>query len=174
MKRILIFAVRIMDLPFALITAPGAILMLLFRKVGSARMPTTRDIYKSIGVFPIQDHYYEPLFQTKHLNRSLSEPRVLPGVNLHESEQVDLLDRMEYAAEPRDMKLDADDALDLAFRLNNGSFESGDAEFLYQFIRLLKPRRVIEIGSGNSTRIAFQALQANLSKDGVRLRAHVH
>ena len=40
------------------------------------------------------------------------------------------------------------------FRFNNGSYESGDVEALYQFIRYTKPKKIIEIGSGNSTKIA--------------------
>jgi len=52
-----------------------------------------------------------------------------------------------------------------AFRLNNGSFESGDAEFLYQLIRARKPRRLFEVGSGNSTLIAREALARNSQED---------
>jgi predicted O-methyltransferase YrrM len=40
------------------------------------------------------------------------------------------------------------------FHLDNGRFVRGDAEFLYQFIRTIKPKKIIEIGSGYSTKIA--------------------
>jgi hypothetical protein len=52
------------------------------------------------------------------------------------------------------------------FRLNNQSFESGDADFLYQFLRAIKPQRIIEIGSGHSTRLARTALLANQAETG--------
>jgi predicted O-methyltransferase YrrM len=49
----------------------------------------------------------------------------------------------------------------LEFRLNNGSFESGDAEFLYQLIRARKPKRIFEVGSGNSTLVVHRAVNMN-------------
>jgi hypothetical protein len=40
----------------------------------------------------------------------------------------------------------------------NTYFPSPDAEILYMLIRFLRPGRVIEVGSGNSTRIVRQAI----------------
>ena len=54
------------------------------------------------------------------------------------------------------MKID-----ELTFHMNNGSFESGDAEYLYNLIRLKKPTKIIEIGSGNSTLMAIKAITKN-------------
>lgn len=44
------------------------------------------------------------------------------------------------------------------FYLHNGWFESVDAEVLYGIIRHFKPRRVLEIGSGFSTRVMRRAI----------------
>lgn len=44
------------------------------------------------------------------------------------------------------------------YQLDNGYFDSPDAEALYLMIRRAKPRRVIEVGCGNSTRITRQAI----------------
>ena len=49
----------------------------------------------------------------------------------------------------------------LRFHLNNGGFEPGDAECWYQIIRAIKPARVFEIGSGNSTLLAISAISKN-------------
>jgi hypothetical protein len=54
-----------------------------------------------------------------------------------------------------------------SFHYNNGYFESCDAEVAYSMVREWKPRRIIEIGSGFSTRVMTQALQANLERDGI-------
>lgn len=43
----------------------------------------------------------------------------------------------------------------LQYSLMNGSFEWMDARMLYYFLRKNKPRKVIEIGSGNSTLLAY-------------------
>jgi hypothetical protein len=47
------------------------------------------------------------------------------------------------------------------FYLNNGYFEAVDSEVLYCMVRHLKPRTVIEVGSGFSTLITRQALTVN-------------
>lgn len=52
------------------------------------------------------------------------------------------------------------------YHYNNGFFETVDAEIAYSFVRQYKPTRVIEIGTGFSTRVLAAALQANLQKDG--------
>src|SRR5207253_2446442 len=77
--------------------------------------------------------------------------------------QIALLDSLRFTSELED--LTAPRTAELQFRLGNGSFESGDAEFLYQMIRLKKPRRFFEIGSGNSTLIARQAIRRNQQED---------
>lgn len=47
------------------------------------------------------------------------------------------------------------------YYVNNGSFESVDGEILYCMIRHFKPRKIFEIGSGNSTYLAAQAILKN-------------
>ena len=49
----------------------------------------------------------------------------------------------------------------------NGYFESCDAEVAYSMVREWKPRRIIEIGSGFSTRAMAQALRVNLELNGI-------
>lgn len=51
------------------------------------------------------------------------------------------------------------------FHFNNGFFERVDAEVAYSFVRRYKPKRIIEIGSGNSTLVLGKALQRN-ERDG--------
>ncbi|UTW14254.1 class I SAM-dependent methyltransferase [Marinobacterium rhizophilum] len=51
---------------------------------------------------------------------------------------------------------------DKTFYFGNGAFESGDAEYLYQIIRYIKPSRVYEIGSGNSTLMVAKAILKNI------------
>ena len=54
---------------------------------------------------------------------------------------------------------------DEAFYWNNSSFTYMDAMSYYCIIRYCKPKRIIEIGAGNSTLVANQALQANGAGD---------
>ncbi|MDH3734025.1 MAG: class I SAM-dependent methyltransferase [Gemmatimonadota bacterium] len=47
---------------------------------------------------------------------------------------------------------------DVGYRLDNIFYGSPDAEVLYCLVRDLAPRRIVEVGSGNSTRIMRQAI----------------
>ena len=47
------------------------------------------------------------------------------------------------------------------FRLWNSYFESVDAEILYALLRMLRPSRVVELGSGHSTLVIDRALEHN-------------
>jgi Methyltransferase domain len=51
------------------------------------------------------------------------------------------------------------------FRLDNQTYDRVDAELLYGIVRYLGPRRYVELGSGYSTLIAWEALEAN-ARDG--------
>ncbi len=50
------------------------------------------------------------------------------------------------------------------FELWNSQYMAGDAELLYAMLRMLRPRRVLEIGSGHSTLIAAAACARNGSE----------
>jgi hypothetical protein len=50
------------------------------------------------------------------------------------------------------------DANDAHFCFANDYFRSPDAEVLYALIRTRRPARIIEVGSGNSTKVARQAI----------------
>jgi predicted O-methyltransferase YrrM len=48
---------------------------------------------------------------------------------------------------------------DAGFSYDNTYYSSPDADVLYTLTRLLQPRRIIEVGSGNSTRLFRQAIR---------------
>ena len=56
-------------------------------------------------------------------------------------------------------------AVDNGFELWNGQFMAGDAEIQYALMRHLKPRRVLELGSGFSTLVTAAAVSRN-ARDG--------
>jgi hypothetical protein len=158
-----------LDLILSIIVVPSAFLFLFYRRLGSARLPNTTSRLRNIGVFPILDHYYEPLFNDKQLLQPLSTDRALPGLNLNTNEQLKFLSELVYAEELDLLNLNEPSKGQLDFCINNGSFESGDAEFLYQFIRKNKPNKIIEIGSGNSTKIARLAIERNMKESSKKL-----
>ena len=152
---------RLIDFAASVLVIPAAHLLLVYRKTGSGRLPKTTSRLKAIGVFPVRNHYYEPLFVDKLLSQSLDRVRPLPGIDFNIEGQLKFLNSLTFESEL--VKLDLQRNIDSAdsFNINNKSFASGDAEFLYQLLRFTKPRKLIEIGSGNSTKIARIALIKN-------------
>lgn len=159
-------AMRVVDRGTSTALRLGAPPFYLFTLLGPRRLPASTKALKRMGLFPIRDHYYRPLFNDAHLRRPLSEPRSLPGIDWRHAAQVSLLGKLEFADELRALRLDQRPASDLDFYMRNHFFESGDAEFLYALLRHLRPRRVLEVGSGHSTKIARLALQANARETG--------
>ena len=170
MKRILKSIIAKLQIPIDLIlflfVIPSAFILLAFRRIGPSRLPKTSQCLKKIGVFPIRDHYYEPLFNDQHLLQPLGVDRTLPGLDLNTNNQLIFLSQLVYADELIALKLTKPAKSDFEFSFNNGSFESGDAEFLYQFIRKNKPNKIIEIGCGSSTKIAQLAIEKNKMESG--------
>ena len=150
---------QLVDGILAIIIVPGALLMKLTRRFGIQRLPRTKRTLDRLGVFPIRDHYFEPLFASRHIKTDLTLERELPGVNLNEQAQVSLLRELRYGAELLALPLERK-APDTFF-FNNGAYEAGDAEILYSVIRHFKPGQMIEVGSGMSTLIARHAIAAN-------------
>lgn len=170
-KRILRKNIWVIDgivLPFAW---TSAVILKLLRAAGIAKFRWSKNALLRVGVFPIRDHYYEPLFHPRHLKKTLSDERKLPGVNWNVSEQLGLLSAFCFQHEFEGM---AEKFIsDTTFHFNNGSYESGDAEYWYSLIRLKKPRKIIEVGSGHSTKMARLAIEANQKSDEAYRCKHV-
>ncbi|WP_037307056.1 class I SAM-dependent methyltransferase [Ruegeria halocynthiae] len=65
----------------------------------------------------------------------------------------------EYKTHAQDLKALKDPARNkTGYRAGNGYYDSPDADALYLMIRRYKPKRVIEVGCGNSTRVTRQAI----------------
>ena len=151
--------VPVLDLLLAPVTAVAAVLMLAVRRVGVYRLPVSRWVLGRIGVFPIRDHYYEPLFNPAHLTRPLHEDRDLPGIDLNVDGQLALLERFAYQEELK--VLPRARLTELGYYYDNPNFGPGDAEYLYSIIRLMRPSAIVEVGCGLSTLLTVSAVSAN-------------
>ena len=153
----------IADIALAPLTYLSSVWLCAIRKMNTKRMKLSKRIFRKVGVLPIRDHYFEPLFNPEHLRYSLRMNRILPGIDFNIKEQLDILNRFKYIDELVRFSLEKTDKLE--FYYHNGSFGCGDAEYLYNIIRLFKPRRIFEIGSGYSTLMAVNAVAMNKRKD---------
>lgn len=154
------------DWLLSMCVVPAAYLLLAYRRLGSGALPRTTSRLKEIGVFPIRNHYYEPLFDHRQLSARPSRERRLPGLDLNVAAQLQFLEQLRCADELVALRLHERSDGVAAFCIDNDSFQSGDADFLYQFLRRVRPATVVEVGSGNSTRIARLALQVNRTETG--------
>jgi len=168
----LLAAIRRLDLLLFPFTIAAAILLFLIRRAGIERMPISKAIFNRVGVFPITDHYYEPSFNTHKLKLPLSRDRHLPGIDMNALGQLKLINRFNFGEELRQFPRVKQQNDSLQYSYDNGSFGSGDAEFLYSMIRVFKPKRFLEVGSGNSTLLARSAINMNKAEDPAYTCAH--
>jgi hypothetical protein len=122
---------------------------------------TSRHVYRAadrLGVYPVIDHYHDPPVRPV-LNR---RQRRLPGIDLRVSEQLNLLGNFRYAEELAEIPSHPNGSLSPYF--DNPSFAPADAGVYHSLLRHFRPRHVIEVGSGQSTRFAANALVLNAAE----------
>lgn len=130
----------------------------------NSNKPYAEKILLKKGLWPIFDHYYQPLFNPKkYLHKSLRDDRFLPGLDYNISEQLSFLHVLNFSEELK--KIPFEPSLKKEYYYENSSFKSGDAEYLYSMIRYFKPKNIIEIGSGYSTLMAIKAASLNLTEN---------
>lgn len=120
-------------------------------------------IWENRGYHVTPVHFYEPIPDTRELSGELwSRQSDLLGIQIDDQSILVRLQHFarqyheEYTAFPID-----ETNVPHQFYIRNGAFVSVDAEILYCMIREFKPRTIIEIGSGNTTYLAAQAIELN-------------
>ena len=160
--KLLLSLLDVFLLPFVFLSA---IVLKIYRRFGPKRFPKNTLLLKKIGIYPLRNHYYEPRINYDAFDEELSKERSLPGLDLRVEDQLQLLDKLNYQQDFEDFLLNQNKTdPDLVFTFKNGMIGTGDAEFLYNYVRHLKPSRVIEIGCGSSTKIISHALSLNEKK----------
>ncbi|MDB5393581.1 MAG: class SAM-dependent methyltransferase [Rhodospirillales bacterium] len=170
MRPFLNHVLRAVDPPLALIaTLLGPLLYV------GARLrwytPLTRAALNRFGVGLIRHHYSEPIVTRDDLHKPLRERRDLLGIDLSIGDQIALAARLDYAEELLAFPLEKPSETEFGF--HNGYYEAGDAEMLYDFMRFFKPRRLLEVGCGQSTLIARQAIAKNKAEDSAYTCEHI-
>jgi hypothetical protein len=86
----------------------------------------------------------------------------LPGIDFNEAGQLSYLREVfpRYQCE-YDLFPSAPTAVPYQFHFNNPAFDGTDALVLYCFVRHFRPQRVVEVGSGYSSRVSAQAAVVN-------------
>ncbi|MDR1048701.1 MAG: class I SAM-dependent methyltransferase [Synergistaceae bacterium] len=110
------------------------------------------------------EHYYSPIPAMSDIENHDFDflPSSLPGVDLNDEEQLRLLDRFDsfYAELP----FRSDKTEGLRYYFENSAYSYSDAIFYYCMLRYLKPRKLIEVGSGFSSCVALDTNEMFLNK----------
>jgi hypothetical protein len=117
--------------------------------------------FQRIGIHILPVHFYSPVPDTRRIPECAWDISAV-GLSLVERTDLSFLDKM------RGYRNEFEEILEGrvgGFNMRNGSFESVDAETYYGMIRILKPKNIIEIGSGNSTKLATAAVLRNQQED---------
>jgi predicted O-methyltransferase YrrM len=100
--------------------------------------------------------YYSPIpsmEEIKKHNFNVPLPEILPGIDLNSNEQLSLLDSFELFY--KELPFTDEKSNGLRYYYKNSFYCYSDAIFLYCMIRYLKPKKIIEIGSGFSSSVSL-------------------
>jgi predicted O-methyltransferase YrrM len=127
--------------------------------------PRTGRVWEAAGVLPVPYHFYQPVLRPSAVPEwGVEDPLV--GVDIRADAQLRLLAQLEeFASEVVTATRGSQEPDITSFDYGNESFGSGDAEVLYEMVRLFRPARIVEVGAGHSTRMIRLALNAN-ARDG--------
>ncbi|MEZ5592636.1 MAG: class I SAM-dependent methyltransferase [Gammaproteobacteria bacterium] len=159
MKKLILKILPVVDIILIPFVYLAGWLLKIIRRAGVKNLPRCKNSLMNIGVFPIRNHYYEPQFDNRNPTPDFSQDRNLPGIKWNIPEQLEMLKSFTFSKELLDIPKEKTESTE--FYLNNGAFLSGDAEYWYQIIRAIKPKKIFEIGSGNSTLMAINAIKKN-------------
>lgn len=135
----------------------------LRRKAFSRLFP----VWEKMGFHVTRVTYNYPIPDTRQLKQKLWEKQsALLGVDVNETEQINLLLSFSSKFKEEYMNFPTNQTTDPhQYYADNGTFVGIDGNILYCMIRHFKPKRIIEIGSGYSTRLSAQAILKNKEKD---------
>lgn len=111
----------------------------------------TWGVWESLGFYVVPKHFYFPIPDTETCRRyDFDQEFPLNGISMDDLSMCSLLQNFarfkeEYATLYRP----------------TGYESNGDGAVLYAMVRTWKPKRIIEIGSGSSTRVSCYAMQRN-------------
>lgn len=126
-------------------------------------------LWELLGFHIVPNHFYYPIPNVRLLKDKIWEkPSALVGIDLNEQSQIALLNNFRDAFKQEFDQFSRNKTATskpYEYFVKNGTFGSVDGEILYCMIRHFRPKRIIEIGSGNSTFLSAFAIQINKEED---------
>ena len=124
----------------------------LARHAGAGERP----LYVPVG------HFYSPLPDLDEVLRDearvFADPEVIPGIDLRADEQFALMRSFRKSYDTQPFASELRPGLRYHFDHPSGSYGHSDALCLHAVLRHLKPKRLVEIGSGHSTCVTLDTV----------------
>jgi predicted O-methyltransferase YrrM len=120
------------------------------------------EFWQKNGYHVLRNYYYSPIPDITLLDDDFfTKESQLIGIDLNEAAQLELLKKFvsKYRAEYDQFPAKPVNYYD--YFTTQTSYRCVEAQMLYCFIRELKPKKIIEIGSGYSTMVTAQAIRKN-------------
>lgn len=118
-----------------------------------------------LGISVVPSHFYFPVPSLKSFQgKDWNARRRCAGLDFRLEEQIERLEKEVLPFADEWEFAEQGNGHPHRFHFNNGYFERIDAEVAYSFARNCKPRRIIEVGSGNSTLVLATALRRNTAE----------
>jgi predicted O-methyltransferase YrrM len=139
-------------------------IMAVMHNAANLDIGKVHSIFYERGFHFLRRSYYLPIPEAEDLGYQAQT--ALVGIDMNDKAQLAFLDEvpMKYKEEFDSFPLyETDDPR--RFHVINSSFMAGDGNVYYSLIRHIKPRNIIEVGSGASTILAAHALQKNKEDD---------
>jgi len=135
----------------------------IYRRLVASFVYRTFNLWQRLGIHVSFDYYGTPIPNTRKLAGSLwAKPSELPGLDMNDDAQLELLARLESGFKEEYSALAREGAwVPEGVRPRDVLFKSPDADIAYAMVRHLRPRRILEIGGGFSTLVLARALAAN-------------
>lgn len=133
-------------------------------------LPAARELERQ-GIVVYQRHYYHPFVTAADLLHPLGAERELPGIALDAEAQLAFLAGLSGREEIREIGQGGTDPSGYSYAARN--YRHGDADTLYAIVRSFRPRRIVEIGAGASTRVIRAALARIRAEDPGHACRHV-
>lgn len=101
-------------------------------------------------------HYYNPLVNSKELEQYVdtvfdTKKREIKGIDFQEAKQLEILN--ELLPYYKELPFPIEKKPGFRYFLSNGIYAYSDGIFLFMLMRHLRPKRIIEIGSGHSSAV---------------------
>ena len=118
-------------------------------------------IFSAFGYYLFKKQYYLGIPEKEDLIYTTINSKLI-RIDINEKECFDLLNNVILKYKKEFNSFPVNKVNDISeYYLLNGGFMAGDGNVYYSLIRHLKPNRIIEIGGGNSSKLASKAITMN-------------